>query len=94
MERLFVAQSFDEVKMSTLVIEKFINGQSNSTINIPFFVVRTAKKLMPTSMLSALADKGIDLSAIIQANKSHMHYSSTLRVKEHGIEKVIVVSLQ
>jgi len=79
--------------MNHLLVKKFINGKCTSEIHVPLFVLGVANKLLPSSAIDSLAVKGIDLPAIIQANKHHLSYSSTMKVKEHGIEKSIIISL-
>jgi hypothetical protein len=79
--------------MNNLLIEKFIDSKCTSTINVPLFVLGVANNLLPSSAISALAKKCIDLPAIILANKHHLSYSSSMKIKEHGIEKSIAISL-
>ena len=79
--------------MSKLKIEKFINGKHETTISVPTFLIGVAKTLFPESALTALASRGINVRAIAEAKSQGAAYSTSIDVREHGIDKKIVVSL-
>jgi len=79
--------------MSTLQIEKFIDGKHETTFSIPTFILRIAQILLPQSALIALEKRGINLQEIADAKKQGISYSTTLDVREKGIDKRIVISL-
>ncbi|PWJ78419.1 hypothetical protein C7441_11686 [Pseudaminobacter salicylatoxidans] len=79
--------------MTRLRIEKFINGERETTVNVPLFAVRALNAVLPSSALGSLGMHGIDLSKILEAKRSGAAYSTTLDLHEHGVAKTVVVSL-
>lgn len=79
--------------MSTLQIEKFIDGKHETTFSIPTFFMGIMQTLLPKSAIIALEKRGINLQAIADAKKQGTGYSTTLNVREKGIDKKIVMSL-
>ncbi len=79
--------------MGTLQIEKFIDGKHETTFSIPTFLIRIVQTLLPQSAIIALEKRGINLQAIADAKKQGVSYSTTLNVREKGIDKKIVISL-
>ena len=79
--------------MANVKIEKFINGVYETSFTVPAFVFGIAKTLLPMSALSGLAERGIHVREILDANARGIAYSATFDVREHGISKQISVSL-
>ncbi|MDP3427546.1 MAG: hypothetical protein Q8S17_09240 [Humidesulfovibrio sp.] len=79
--------------MSTLHITKYAAGRRERTITVPASLVGMAKALLPEAALVALAAKGIDIRAIAGAMRQGAAYSTSLDVREHGVDKRVVVSL-
>lgn len=79
--------------MARLKIEKFVNGQHESTIRIPTIFVRAGAALLPKSAIDALAKEGLDVAEMLEAMKRGTPYTSSLDVCEQGVEKRITVSL-
>ena len=79
--------------MAKVKIEKFIDGQHETSFSVPIFVLRIAKTLLPESALSSLANHGIDVREILKAKDKGIAYAASADVCEHGISKKVVVSL-
>ncbi|MHC1701831.1 MAG: hypothetical protein AB9900_12820 [Humidesulfovibrio sp.] len=80
--------------MSILRITKYAAGRHERTMTVPAFLVGMAKALLPEAALVALAAKGIDVRAIAGAMRKGTVYSTSLDVREHGVDKRVVVSLR
>ncbi|MBU0688139.1 MAG: hypothetical protein KJ850_11385 [Gammaproteobacteria bacterium] len=79
--------------MANVKIEKFVGGVYETSFTVPAFVLVMAKTLLPMTALSALAERGIPVRDILEANARGASYSSMFEVREHGIDKQISVSL-
>lgn len=79
--------------MAKVRIEKFIDGQHETSFNVPTFVLGMAKTLLPESALSLLANSGIKVGEILEAKRKRIPYTASIDVCEHGINKKVVVSL-
>jgi hypothetical protein len=79
--------------MAKVKIEKFIGGQRESSVSLPAFVLEIARKLLPESALSSLANSGINVREILEAKDKGIAYAASVDVCEHGINKKVVVSL-
>jgi len=75
-----------------LKIEKFSAGRRVQTIRVPAFALSVAGVLLPRAVQTALAARGIPLAAINEARRAGRSYRATFAVREHGVEKQIVVS--
>lgn len=80
--------------MTKVQIEKFIDGKHETSFSVPPFFLRMASALLPESALGAMARHGINVREILDADARGIAYSATLDVREHGISKVIAVSLK
>jgi hypothetical protein len=80
--------------MTTLVIEKLSENQSVKRLRIPAFIVHAALRFLPSSALSQLREKGIDLVAICSASRSGQAYSSSFELQEKKEAKTITLYLQ
>jgi len=79
--------------MARFKIEKFVNGQHETTIRIPMIFVRAGAALLPKSAIDALAKEGFDVAEMLEAMKRGTAYTSSLDVCEQGVEKRIIVSV-
>jgi hypothetical protein len=79
--------------MAKVKIEKYIGGQRESAVSLPAFVLEIARKLLPESALSSLANSGINVREILEAKDKGIAYAASVDVCEHGINKKVVVSL-
>lgn len=79
--------------MSKVRIEKFADGGREHSFAVPLFALRLFAWLLPDSALTGLAAKGLDLQAIVAANRDGISYCKTIDVHERGADKRVVVSL-
>ena len=79
--------------MAKVKIEKFIDGQHETSFSVPVFILGIAKILLPESALSSLANSGINVREILEAKDKGITYAASVDVYEHGISKKVVVSL-
>ena len=82
-----------ERKVAKIKIEKFINGEHETSFNVPAFVFGLARTLLPESALYSLAKSGINVRAILEAKDKGVTYTASVDVCERGINKKVVVSL-
>jgi hypothetical protein len=76
-----------------LKISKFIDKKHETTFSVPDFVMGLVSALLPRSARCSLADRGIDLDEILMAIRNKAPYRLSLTVREHGINKQVVISL-
>ncbi len=79
--------------MSKIKIEKFVAGTLESSFGVPAFAVSVLTQLLPASAISELAGRGIDIDAILSAQKLGTTYSSSIEVTEDGVQKTVVISV-
>lgn len=79
--------------MSKIHVEKFVAGTLENRFGVPAFAVKILAQLLPTSAISELAGRGIDIQAILGANKLGTPYSSAIEVTEDGVQKTVVISV-
>lgn len=79
--------------MANIRIDKSINGEHETSLSVPTFVLGIAKSLLPQSALSVMAGHGINVQEILDAKARGVAYTGTVEVREHGISKQIAVSL-
>ena len=79
--------------MSKIKVEKFIAGTLENSFGVPAFAVNVLTQLLPASAISELADRGVDVQAILSAQKSGTPYSSSVEVTEGGVQKTVVISV-
>jgi len=79
--------------MTRVKIEKFIDGEYETSFRVPAFVFGLAQTLLPESALNALAERGIHVRGILDAKARGIPYSAMFDVREHGVRKQISVSL-
>ena len=79
--------------MTKVKVEKFIDGKYETSFSVPAFVLRIARTLLPQSVLSSLANNGINVQEILEAKDKGVSYTASIDVCEHGISKKVVVSL-
>ncbi|MEQ9947589.1 hypothetical protein [Pectobacterium aroidearum] len=79
--------------MSKINVEKFVAGTLEKSFDVPRFAVNILAQLLPASAMSELADRGIDIPAILGANKLGTPYSSSIEVVEDGVQKTVVISV-
>jgi hypothetical protein len=79
--------------MSKIKVEKFVAGALENSFDVPAFAVNILTQLLPESATSELAGRGIDVQAILSAQKQGTHYSSSIEVTEDGVQKTVVISV-
>ncbi|WED68841.2 hypothetical protein PJ912_00330 [Pectobacterium colocasium] len=79
--------------MSKINVEKFVAGTLEKSFDVPAFAVNILAQLLPAFAMSELAERGIDILAIIGANKLGTPYSSSIEVVEDGVQKKVVISV-
>lgn len=84
---------FPKDTMSHIRIEKFVAGQVEQRIRVPATAIRALALILPASAFSELKSSGIDIQAILQAQKTGMPYSATINVTEDGVQKDIRISV-
>jgi len=82
------------MRMKTIKIEKIVNGQHEKTTSVPAALVEVLSSILPQSGLSELQKYGIDLPALELACKEDKPYSKTLEVKEGGVLKKVIISVE
>ena len=80
--------------MSKLRIVKFIGSERDSSFTVPGPLIAVVVRLLPRAALTSLADRGIDLAAIAAALRSGNAYSSSVQVREQGVEKTVLASIE
>jgi hypothetical protein len=80
--------------MSKIKIEKFVAGTLENSFGVPSFAVNVLAKFVPESAMSELADRGIDIQAILSAQNLGLIYSSSVEVTEGGVHKTVVISVE
>ncbi|MEQ9851870.1 MULTISPECIES: hypothetical protein [Pectobacterium] len=79
--------------MSKINVEKFAAGTLENSFGVPAFAVNMLAQILPASAMSELASRGIDIQAILSANKLSTPYSSSFEVTEEGVQKTIIISV-
>lgn len=79
--------------MARVRFEKFVDGVREQSFAIPMFALRLFVWLLPASAMSGLHAKGLDLRAIVNAGRDGVFYRKAIEIREHGVDKRLVVSL-
>ena len=80
--------------MVNVKVQKFVDGKRETSFSVPVFVLRIAHAMLPGAALDALARRGLNVRQLVEAKRSGSSYTATLRVRERGVEKKVVVSLE
>lgn len=80
--------------MTTIKVEKYAAGTLIQAFTVPGFAVQTLEKCLPESAVRALAARHIDLQAIVQAKQQGQPYRAELQVREEGVEKTVVITVE
>jgi hypothetical protein len=80
-------------------IFKSDNQKPETTITIPLFIIRFAKKLIPKNISSSLQEKGIDLDLIVELSQNELSQNEEIRgtlveIEEHEKNKKIVIAIE
>ncbi|MBD9370063.1 hypothetical protein [Xanthomonas sp. XNM01] len=79
--------------MSKITIEKFVDGKHDTSFSVPGFALDFLTHLLPRSALGELRTHGIDVDAIVQAQKAGIPYESSSEVEEDGVRKTVVIKV-
>ncbi len=82
--------------MANLKIKVFKDGADDpeTTITIPLDVLRRASKIMPSHVLSALEEKGIDINHLLYATKKDNVLGTLVEIEEHRKNEKVVISVE
>jgi hypothetical protein len=75
-----------------LKIEKFVGEDHERTLKAPDLLVKLANRVLPESAQAELKAQGIDLREIEAAARQGVPFSTTLAVREGGVDKTVVIS--
>jgi hypothetical protein len=81
-------------KVGNVKVQKFVDGKREISFSVPVFILRIANLILPGAALDALATRGLNVRHLVQAKRRGSSYTATLRVRERGVEKKVVVSLE
>lgn len=80
--------------MVNVKVEKFVDGKREKSFSVPVFVLRIANVILPGAALDSLAKRGLNVRQLVEAKRTGSSYTATMRVRECGVEKKVVVSLE
>jgi hypothetical protein len=80
--------------MSKIKVEKFVDGVVENSLGVPVFALNVLTQLLPESAINELAGRGIDIQAILRAQKLGTLYSSSVEVTENRVKKTVVISVE
>lgn len=80
-------------KLSKITVQKFSSNNVEQNIRVPLLSVKLLSQFISKSAISELHKHGIDINAILDAVKNGDSYSSSFKVEEDGIEKVILITV-
>jgi hypothetical protein len=80
--------------VAKIKVEKFIAGTLENSFGVPAFALNTLTQLLPEPAMSALVGRGIDIQAILGAQKLGTPYSSSVEITEAGVQKTVVISVE
>jgi len=80
--------------MKTIKIQKYINEKHEKTLSVPVVLVDALSFILPQAGVSELQKHGIDLPALEQARRTNTPYTKTIEVKEGGVPKKLIISLE
>jgi hypothetical protein len=75
-------------------VEKFVAGTLENSFGVPAFALNVLTQLLPESAISALVGRGIDIQAILDAQKLGIPYSSSVEITEEGVQKTVLISVE
>ncbi|WP_026431759.1 hypothetical protein [Paracidovorax oryzae] len=75
--------------MPRLTVEKYVAGTLERSFEVPCLLVRVAAWVLPSSALTRLKDRGMDVHAILRAWRSGSPYASSMEVIEDGVQKKV-----
>jgi hypothetical protein len=75
-------------------VEKFVDGKRDLSFSVPVFVLRIANVILPAAALDSMARRGLNVRQLVDAKRTGASYTATMRVRERGVEKKVVVSLE
>jgi hypothetical protein len=80
--------------MSKIKIEKFVKGELKNSFSVPELVLKLIAQLLPEQAVGDLAHRGVDIKAILEAQKLGAPYSASVEVTEGGVQKTVVISVE
>ncbi len=80
--------------MVNLKVQKFVDGERETSFSVPAFILRIANAILPGAALDALGKRGLNVRQLVEAKRTGSSYTATLCVRERGVEKKVVVSLE
>lgn len=87
-------QNCYRLKMKKVHIIKTIDGIEKENYTIPLFFVGLLNKIVPTSGIEGMQEKGLDIPALLEAAKNQQAYQATFTVVENKDKTTINVSLE
>ncbi|UXN02735.1 MULTISPECIES: hypothetical protein [unclassified Bartonella] len=80
--------------MKKIRIVKTVDGIEKENYTIPLFFVNLLSKILPSSGIEGMQEKGLDISALIEAAKNQQDYKTKLTVIEGKDKTIIDLSLE
>jgi molybdopterin-binding protein len=80
--------------VSKIKVKKIVDGTVENSFKVPVFALNILAQLLPESAISELVGRGIDIQAILRAQKLGTPYSSSVEVIENGVQKTIAISVE
>jgi len=82
--------------MEGLKITIFKDGdpEPETTITIPFAVLRFATRLMPKQALSALEEYGVDLNQIVQLSQQEDIQGTLVEIERHKKNERVIIAIE
>ncbi len=71
-----------------------MDGKREASFSVPVVVLRIANAVLPSAAVGALASRDLNVRQLLEARSSGSGYRATLNVRERGLTKKIVVSLE